>query len=107
MENKCFQGESLGLVFCCRDYRGEEVVLEGKRVDVFLVDRRGVVVREFSTEGGSLRVKGNVVMGRIPRTDELHGVYSVELRVTVEGAVLVDVLVGVRIYGCVIGKEVL
>lgn len=105
MENKPYQGESLGIVFRCKNPEGQAVNLENALVEVFLIDEFNVVQKQWSTCNDTLRVKGNVVAGGLPRAESsnLKGVYRMEIKVTMEGAVMMDTVSGIRIWGTLTG----
>lgn len=106
MENKAYQGESLGMVFRCRDANGQDSNLSGARVDVALIDELDVIRKEWSTSDGSLQVKGNIVAGGFSKTETVNfkGIYRMEVKITIEGAVMMDTVSGIRIWGTLTGR---
>lgn len=105
MENKPYQGESLGIVFRCKDPQGRPVDLTGAVVEVFLIDEYDSVKKSWTTKDGSLVIRGNVVAGGFSKkeTAQLRGMYRMEVKVTIEGAVLMDTVCGIRIWGTLTG----
>lgn len=109
---KIYQGETLNLVFRCFNKDGSAAFLEGADVSVMLTDGFGDVAYRFSTldlEGVKpVTVDGHFVICRLSEEDmsRLSGVYTIEVKVTKGGVVMIEKVKGVKIYGSVIGGEV-
>lgn len=109
---KIYQGESLNLVFRCRNKAGEEVEMETMDVSVLLRDSFGKVVYRFSTLNlpgvKKVEIAGNIVLCRLNEEEMsgLAGIYVIEVKVSKEDLVMIEMVKNVKIYRSVIGKEV-
>lgn len=106
-----FRGESVCVVFRCRNRDGEPEDMSGKVVDVVMTDVNGVVVFSFSTRDDDgrrdIRVEGNYLFCPLSYGEmrSIRGVYMVEIRVQEGDVVEIAQVPGVRILDSVTGKR--
>lgn len=109
--NKIYQGESLNLVFKCRDQEGNPVSLDGMTVAVMLRDGMGEVACRFSTDPSDgvmpALVDGQYVVCNLDKfgMSVLSGRYVLEAKVTQGDLVMIDIVKGIKINGSQIGQE--
>lgn len=105
-----FRGESVCIVFRCRNRDGEPEDMTGKEVNVVMSDPDGRIVYFFGTGDGyarPIRVEGNYLYCPLTYLEmgRFRGVYMVEIRVREGDIVSIAQVPGVRVLDSVMGKR--
>lgn len=106
-----FKGESVCIVFRCRNRSGEPEDMTGKGVDVVMTNVNGAVVFSFSTRKDDgrrdIRVDGNYLFCPLSYMEmrNVQGVYMVEIRVQDGDVVEIAQIPGVRVLNSVTGNR--
>lgn len=109
--NKIYQGESLNLVFCCKQPDGTAADLRNTQISVMLNNSFGDTIYRFSTlpleDAKEITVDTNYIICRLDKQDMsgLSGPHILEVKITKGDLVMIDRVKGIKIYPSVIGED--